>query len=158
VTYLEGIFNGFIALCNGISNPTSLVDMNRIGTKFARGDDIKSFLSDRDKGKMRIYKLLCQAGSFLMTATGLIENKDSDGACMAIIAAGNCARAFNFSTLNPVKQGSVLAEIAKNRAVFTHPFDPSYDVKIFQELVINTAMSKYVSIFDSYTARFYKPN
>ena len=127
--------DAFSAICKGICRPVLLKRLLKAGNDGTRGSAIKPYLSNVDDGADRVNKLLCQIGYFLMKAQHFSEEGNFEKTCMALLAAGTCARDFNRSTLNPVKVGSVAAFLTDIRAILSHFFERSYDIDKLQVFV-----------------------
>lgn len=141
----------FSALVKGTCSPVFLSTLHVEGNDATRGKDVKKYLSDEVEGKKRINKLLCQIGYFLMKAQVFFNENNIECACMALIGAGSCARDFNFSTLNPKKNGSVMAELATIRSNLSHIFEEEYnDAEFIQKLKdYNMGIPNYLFLLEN---------
>ncbi len=136
--------DAFSAICRGICKPVLLRRLLKAGNDGTKGPAMKPYLSNLDDGEKRVNKLMCQIGYFLMKAQYFSEKGDFEKTCMALLAAGTCARDFNRSTLNPVKVGSVMAFLTDVRAVLSHFFERGYDLDKLQAFVGKTNIQELI--------------
>lgn len=139
-------FEAFISLCRGQCTSSKLLEVDDIFQKLSRGSDIKKVLGDRDEGKVRINKLFCQMGYFLKKADEFIKAGNHEAAAMALIAAGNSGRNFNFSGLNPKKSGSVAAILYKARTSLAHIYSDERKIEVLSEIIIKLTEHKQIDL------------
>ncbi|MDX2164469.1 MAG: hypothetical protein SFW07_03520 [Gammaproteobacteria bacterium] len=127
---VEDFVNHCLSMTRGTCNPLFLVKIYREGNDAVRGTGprgTKKYLSDAVKGRARINKLFCQAGYFILKAGSFLKDNDFESACMALVGAGNCGKDFNRSTLNPVKEGSVMEDLYIIRNRLSHVLEQEYN-------------------------------
>lgn len=144
----------FIKLCQGQCNSKLMSTLDASFDPLSRGKSIGKILSEGSGvGAVRINKLICQMGYFLMKANDLMLKADFNGACMAIVAAGTCGRNFNISGLNPLKVGSIAGILSQVRETLAHIYEGERSEKSTLTLVSETCnKAKIGDIIDKMVA------
>jgi hypothetical protein len=152
------LIENFSALCRGVCNSSFWVNLNSFGNRATDGKKLKTFFSEGDeKGRKRVNKLFCQMGYFLMKAKILLDKKDYDGACLALIAAGNCGRNFNRSTLKTVKVDSITAYLINIRTPLSHVFGQAYNEEKFIDTLVKMDILGYLAKLENEAKRIGNP-
>lgn len=136
---IKDFIESYIKLSHGQCNSKVMSTIDAPLDPLSRGKSITKILNEGGEvGKMRINKLFCQMGYFLKKASDLMLNGDTNGACMAILAAGTCGRNFNISGLNPTKVGSIAGILSQVREILAHVYVENRSEKVTLELLGET--------------------
>ncbi len=139
---LKFFFKNVKKFCKGeFGKYLKINDMNKDQDKQKRSLEI---LDSKD-----IKKLLLQIKYFLCKAIDLIGIGDFDGACMALIAAGTCARDYNLSKFETrfeiggkIKVTAILANV---RGYLAHLYSKAYDQETFISYLKDTCSQENIS-------------
>lgn len=115
----------FSGLCRGTNNYPTFAELKTYSDLVSKRAD--KFFSEDVVGVIRKEKIFCQMGYFILKAEELVSKGNSDGAIMAIVAAGTCGRHFNRSGLNEVKSGSICSKLYETRAKLSHSNTNEYN-------------------------------
>lgn len=132
--------NEFLSLCIGNNKSSYLIDLV---------PKLRKVQSQHKKGinENTSKNMLAQSTYFLEKSLMLIDKDDICGACMSIIAAGNCARDFNISGFNQKKM-QVTQEITNLRQIFSHTLTLISNIEDLKKelLKIKVDISKYIEL------------
>lgn len=129
----KDFLESFSSLCRGNNVYelfTEFRKYNHLVTKNA-----KKFFTDSFAGERRKEKIFCQMGYFLLKAEALFSQDNTDGAIMALIAAGSCGRDFNVSGLNINKKDAACFKLSEDRKRLSHSESNQYNEEKFVEFL-----------------------
>ncbi|MGE3920811.1 MAG: hypothetical protein AB7F64_07745 [Gammaproteobacteria bacterium] len=114
------LYGSVSSLCQGKNSASKLLSIDDVFQPVSRGSSIQKVLGRLEPENKKINKLFCQMGYYLKKADDYLKSNNHEAAAMALIGAGNCARNFNWSKLNPKKVGSVTALLNSVRNDLAH--------------------------------------